>query len=206
MWTTLLLAKNLICINFFASYHLKDEVVLVILPPFEWFRFITFLVSYTSALLHLLILVSNHFWSQHHLLVESGNSIWIPINFHHWHHKIGSLLVSMQDDCCQCYHSRRLGKSLHIPLSQCSAIPEYVNHLGFLTERFFISANTSMQCINFPCLFIHKLSFSIRTRLQEGWETHPIFINIIKELSHYKYNKKFENLYIFINFFFLRDV
>ena len=136
MWTTLLLAKNLICINFFASYHLKDEVVLVILPPFEWFRFITFLVSYTSALLHLLILVSNHFWSQHHLLVEFGNSIWTPINFHHWHHKIGSLLVSMQDDCCQCYHSRRLGKSLHIPLSQCSAIPEYVNHLGFLTERF----------------------------------------------------------------------
>ena len=37
---------------------LDDEVALVILPPFEWVRYIAILFSRTAALLNLIILTS----------------------------------------------------------------------------------------------------------------------------------------------------
>ena len=38
--------------------RLDDEVALVILPPFKWFRYITILFSHTAVLLNLIILIS----------------------------------------------------------------------------------------------------------------------------------------------------
>lgn len=107
----------------------------------------------------------------------------------------------MQDDCCQCYHSRRLGKSLHIPLSQCSAIPEYVNHLGFLTERFSSPPIHQCNASTFLAYLFTSYLFPSVQDFRKDEKPTQFFINIIKELSHYKYNKKFKNLYIFINFF-----
>ena len=79
------------------STTMKDAVALAVLLPFEEVRHNTFLLSHTSVLLILLILTSNHFWSQHHLLVGLGNPLWTSINFHHLHHKTGNLFVEKQN-------------------------------------------------------------------------------------------------------------
>ena len=170
--------------NHSALYHLKDEVALAILPPFERVRYIAFLFSHTAVLLILLILTSNHFWSQHHLLEELGNPFWTLINFGHPNHKTGNLLVWKQNGTCQCYHSRRLGKSPRTPLSQCPAIPGCADRLGFLAERKTPPPGARLRHTDFPGLCIHQLSFSLNPKVSwEGWETHPyIFSIFIKEL------------------------
>ena len=164
--------------NHRAFYPLKDEVALATVPPFERVRCIAFLFSHTSVLLILLILTSNHFWSQHHLLEEFGNPFWTSINFGHLNHKTGNLFVQKQNSTCQCYHSRRLGKSLRTPLSQCPAIPGCADCLGFLTERILDPPPTDIVLpIDFPGLCIHQLSFTLNPKVSwEGRETRPCFI------------------------------
>lgn len=107
----------------------------------------------------------------------------------------------MQDDCCQCYHSRRLGKSLHIPLSRCSAIPEYVNHLGFLTERF--SSPPIHQCN--ASTFLAYLFTSYLSPSTQGFrkDEKPIqFLSILLKNFHIiNITKKLKFLYIYKTFF-----
>ena len=161
--------------NHLALYHLKDEVALAILPPFERVRYIAFLFSHTAVLLILLILTSNHFWSQHHLLEESGNSFWTSINFGHPNHKTGNLLVWKQNSTCQCYHSRRLGKNPRISLSQCPAIPGYADCLGFLVERKTPPPGARLRHTDFPSLCIHWLSFSFLPKDTGRMRNPPLY-------------------------------
>ena len=168
-------------LNHLALYHLKDEVALAILPPFERVRYIAFLFSHTAVLLILLILTSNHFWSQHHLLEESGNSFWTSINFGHPNHKTGNLLVWKQNGTCQCYHSRRLGKSLRTPLSQCPAIPGCADRLGFLTERIWTLRQWHYAAPTFLAyVFTSYLSPSTRRFLGKDEKPALVYLNLSK--------------------------
>ena len=49
---------KLCCSKSLPMSRLDDEVALVILPPFEWFRHIAILLSHTAVLLDLIILTS----------------------------------------------------------------------------------------------------------------------------------------------------
>lgn len=52
------LLKNTLFLIKVPMSQLDDEVALVILPPFEWFRYIAILFSHTAVLLNLIILTS----------------------------------------------------------------------------------------------------------------------------------------------------